>query len=116
MFTLSLDRKCMRFLWILFPKLTKIDIRKGGVISESFSLWLKSAKLGAKSRPWASSLYADSAQGCGLAPIIGDLSQSEKLSEIKPPLKITATDSAILCTNANAFKYEKFLPKWYLLF
>ena len=29
----------------------------------------------------------DSAQGPALAPIFGDLSQSEKLSEIKPPLK-----------------------------
>ena len=29
----------------------------------------------------------DSAQGPALAPIFEDLSQSEKLSEIKPPLK-----------------------------
>ena len=29
----------------------------------------------------------DSAQGCDLAPIFGDLSQIEKLSEIKPPLR-----------------------------
>jgi hypothetical protein len=29
----------------------------------------------------------DSAQDRDLAPIFGDLSQSEKLSEIKPPLK-----------------------------
>ena len=29
----------------------------------------------------------DSAQGCDLAPIFGDLSQIEKLSEIKPPLE-----------------------------
>ena len=60
--------------------------------------------MGAKSQPWASSLYVDTAQGCDLASIIVDLSQSEKLSEIKPPLKIiNATESAILCTNANAF-------------
>ena len=59
----------------------------------------------------------DSAQGCDLASIIEDLSQSEKLSEIKPPLKIiNATESAILCTNAHAFTYEKFLPIWYLRF
>ena len=95
MFTLSLDKKCMRFLWIIFSKFAKIDIRKGGVISESFSLILKSAKLGAKSQPRASSLYVDSAQGCDLAPIIGDLSQSENFSEIKSPLKINATESAI---------------------
>ena len=35
--------------------------------------------MGAKSR-------VDNAQGCDLAPIFGDLSQSKKLSEIKPPL------------------------------
>jgi hypothetical protein len=28
----------------------------------------------------------DSAQGRNLAPFVGDLSQNEKLSEIKPPL------------------------------
>ena len=59
---------------------------KGGLISESFSFWLKSPKMGAKSRSWASSLFVDSPQGCSLVPIFGDLSQSEKLSEIKPPL------------------------------
>ena len=105
MFTVSLDRKCMRFLWIIFPKFPKIDIRKGGLIAESFLLWPKSAKLGTKSRPWAPFLYLDSVQGCNLAPFFGDLSQSEKLSEIKPPLKTNATESAILCTNANAFTY-----------
>ena len=31
----------------------------------------------------------DSAQGCNSAAIFGELSQSEKLSEIKPPLMIT---------------------------
>ena len=30
----------------------------------------------------------DSTQDSDLAPIFGDLSQSEKLSEIKPPLKL----------------------------
>ena len=44
------------------------------------------AKRGAKSLPLASSVGVDSAQGIDLAFIFGDLSQSEKLSEIKPPL------------------------------
>ena len=59
---------------------------KGGLISESFSLWLKSLKMGDKSLPWASFLLVDSAQRSDLAPIFEDLSQSEKLFEIKPPL------------------------------
>ena len=42
--------------------------------------------MGDKSLPWASALLVDSAQGSDLAPIFEDLSQSEKLSEIKPPL------------------------------
>ena len=43
---------------------------KGGLISESFSLWLKSPKMGAKSRSWVSSLFVDSPQGCSLALIL----------------------------------------------
>ena len=35
-----------------------MEIIKGGLISESFSLRLKSTKMCAKSRLWASSLYA----------------------------------------------------------
>ena len=42
--------------------------------------------MGDKSLPWASFLLVDSAQRSDLAPIFEDLSQSEKLSEIKPPL------------------------------
>ena len=32
------------------------DLDKGGLISEIFSIWLKTPKMGAKSRPWASFL------------------------------------------------------------
>ena len=46
----------------------------------------KFLKMGDKSLPWASFLLVDSAQGGDLAPIFEDLRQSEKLSEIKPPL------------------------------
>ena len=51
---------------------------KGGLISGSFSLWLKSAKIVAKSQLLASSLWVNSAQGRGLAQIFRDLSQSGK--------------------------------------
>ena len=36
-------------------------------------------------------LLTFSAQGRGLAPIFGDVSQSERLSEIKPPLALKAS-------------------------
>ena len=55
------------------------SILKGGLISKSLSFWLKSQKMNAKSRPW-------DAQDLDLAPILGGLSKSEKLSEIKQPL------------------------------
>ena len=58
---------------------------KGGLISEFFSLWLKSPKKGVKSLPEASSVLVDSAQESDLAPFFEDMSQS-KNSEIKPPL------------------------------
>jgi len=52
---------------------------KGGIFSKSFSLGLKSPK--------KSILFlGDSAQDSDLAHVIGDLSQSEKHSDIKPPL------------------------------
>ena len=35
---------------------------------------------------WALSIYGEDAQNSHLAPFLGDLSQSEKLSEIEPPL------------------------------
>ena len=47
---------------------------------------MKSSKMGAKSRPWT--LLDENAQRRDLAPTYGDLSQSEKLSEIKPPLSV----------------------------
>ena len=51
---------------------------------ESFSLWLKFQKMGAKSQGSKEKMLI--AQGHDLAPIFGDLSQNEKQSEIKPPL------------------------------
>ena len=57
-----------------------------GLISESLSLWLTSLKVGAKSFPWALSIKRENVQGTDLASIFGDVGQSEKLSEIKPPL------------------------------
>ena len=58
---------------------------KGGLISESFSIWLKSPNMFAKSHPSALSTYREDAQESDLTPIFGYLSQSEKLSQIKPP-------------------------------
>ena len=54
------------FLSILF------DTAKGGLISESFSLWLKSQKKDAKSISWAFCLLVDSAKDNNLAPV-GDV-------------------------------------------
>ena len=54
-----------------------------------FTLAFKHPKMGAKSILLASSVGVDSAQGSDLAFIFGDLSQSEKLSEINPPLACT---------------------------
>ena len=51
---------------------------KGGLISDSFSLWLKSPNKGAK--------FSPSTQEIDLVPLFGDLIKSYKLSKIKPPL------------------------------
>ena len=40
--------------------------------------------MGGKSWPWVRSTKKENAQDCDLAPILGDLSQNENLSEIKP--------------------------------
>ena len=45
---------------------------KGGLVTESFSLWLKSPK----------KVIKKGVQDSDLAPLLGDLSQSEKHSEI----------------------------------
>ena len=60
---------------------------KGGLIAETFLLWLKSPKIGAKSLSWASSFWEHSAQDRDLANFFWNLSQIERLSEIyKTPL------------------------------
>ena len=70
------------------------NVGKVDLISKSFSLWLKSPK-GAKNYPelWALNTYSalftnfkKGAQPSDLVPSSGNLIQSEKLSEIKPPL------------------------------
>ena len=61
---------------------------KGGLISETFSLWFKSEIIGVKSLFWAQSTKREDSHDSDLAPFFWDLSQSEKLSEIKPPLDI----------------------------
>jgi hypothetical protein len=59
---------------------------KGALISESLSLWLTSPKMDSKSLPRALSTQRENGQGTILAFIFGEVGQSEKLSEIKPPL------------------------------
>ena len=59
----------------------------GGLISKCFkSLLLKSPKKGANSFSWELSTKKENAQESDLAPLFWDLSQSERLSEIKSPL------------------------------
>ena len=58
---------------------------KGGLISESFSIWLKPPKRGAKYYP---EQYPPKEKDSEMAPFLGDLSQSENCSDIKPHLAI----------------------------
>ena len=61
----------------------KWRIVKGGLISESFSIWLKSSKIGAKSP----SIYVDSVQDSDLATFFYIWAKVKILiSGIKPPL------------------------------
>jgi hypothetical protein len=60
----------------------KYYVIKRGLISDSFSLWLKSPK----KRCQITVHLKKDAQGCDLAPLFGDSSHSEKLYEIKSPL------------------------------
>ena len=66
------------------------NVPKGGLFSESFSLCLKSPNIymGTKSLPWTQITQGEDVQGSDLAHIFGDLSQSEKLFVIKPPLTL----------------------------
>ena len=65
-------------MFCLLDALISIDLDKGGLISEILSICLKSPKQGEKSLPSTQRLRR---------AIFGDLRQSEKLSDIKPPLK-----------------------------
>ena len=54
----------------------------------------------------------DSAEGCDLAPFFGDLSQSEKLSDIKPELDkfsimISSTASGIIYYYADIMYHNR---------
>ena len=65
------------------------DFCKGSLISESFSLWLKSQKK-MPNHSTALSTWRKDPQESDLALFFWVLSQSEKLPEIKPPLVQTA--------------------------
>ena len=56
---------------------------KGGLI---FHFAWHALKMDAKSLPWALSTQRENAQGRELVSFFGDVSQSEILSEIQPPL------------------------------
>ena len=73
-------------------------ITKGGLISEMFSFWLQYLKTGCQITILSGILKRKDAQNSdlNLMHIFGDLSQSEKLSEIKPPLKIFIVNKTII--------------------
>ena len=59
---------------------------KGGLFSESFLVWLKSPKIGANHYPKHYPPRTQNAKDCNLAPMFGDFSQIENVSEINPPI------------------------------
>ena len=97
----------------LLPKLFEIIARqylhKGGLISDCFSFWLKSPKMGAKSRPWAMSIF--SLEPWDLAPIFWNLSQSEKLST---PLLAGKLTIQLLTLIRNFQQGEKYVVNIYV--
>ena len=66
----------------LSSSLNLLHTVKGGLIS----LWLQSPKKRLQITALKNSTWRKDAQSSDLAPFFGDWSQSEKLSEIKPPL------------------------------
>ena len=87
----------------------KVSYSKGGLISESFSLWLKSPKTGAKSLSWELLTKREDAQDkkCSVS-FFGDLSQSEKRSEIKPPLVVLGCTLGKMQLSYGHKKYHYF--------
>ena len=81
-------------------------LTKSGLISESLSLWLKSPKKVPNHSP--EHYPPKKAQESELTPFFGDMSQRDKLSEIKLPLKF----NAICTTHIDVFNL--FLMKIYL--
>ena len=65
-------------------KISFICVAKGGLISGFFSL--SSLNLQKRCQITLYFSLVDSAQESDFAPIFGDLGQSKKLSEIKPPV------------------------------
>jgi hypothetical protein len=63
-------------------------ITKGSLISERFSFWLQYLKNGCQITILSTIHKRRNGQDSDLIHSFGDLSQSEKLSEIKPPLNI----------------------------
>ena len=76
----------LSFPSLLFSSNCSVQYRyKGGIISENFSLQLKSLNKDPKSDQLLI-MWIVHAQDSDLAPFLGDLNQSENLSAIKPAL------------------------------
>ena len=69
---------------IFFFQSEQVTQKKGDLTSESFSLWLQSL-LGAKNYPKHLLFRWIELKNRDLTHILGDWSQSAKLSEVKPP-------------------------------
>ena len=83
-------------LLIIPHQLTIQYVRKGGLISECFSLWHKSPQNKVPNHDSKHLLFRwIVAQDRDLAPFLGDLSQDEKLSEVNPPVYKHATSEII---------------------
>ena len=86
----ALSSMCIKYTYAILItnlrlRVTFLQTAECSLISEFFSLWLKSPKKVAKSQPWASLLYVDSAQGRFWHLFWTFESKWKKLSEIKPP-------------------------------
>ena len=86
---------------------------KSSLISEYFFLWFKSPKKVPNCHyPEHLPLILDSAKDSDLSPLFEDLSQSEKLSEIKPPSK---KKSFSQCSIAVVYAYRIRRPSYGLV-
>ena len=77
---------CFTVETVLYLTWTKPTLSKGGLVSESYSLWFKSSNKGAKSLLFSLLTLLDSREDSHLAYYFLDLIKSEKNSEINQTL------------------------------